>query len=139
MMSSWEFTNIYLFLAFLITSITLYHGGGHNVFTGTTSEIGHRQYALQRHGIWWCPCLENEPPTSNGIFWYPIPCTRYLVVIQMFVQEKKVTVLKCTHTMYSLQILLLKTMYTSGWCWLQLLTNCLNPHHNMACLIMIKY
>ena len=53
-------------------SIALYlHGEGHNI--GTTSETGHRQDALQRHGIWWCPCLENKPPTSNGIF-----CTQNL-------------------------------------------------------------
>ena len=33
-------------------------------------ETGHMQDMLKRHGIWWCPCLENEPPTSNGIFAY---------------------------------------------------------------------
>ena len=139
--------------------------GGHN--TGTTSETGHRQNVLQRHGIWWCPSLENVPPTSNGTFWYPIPCTRYtrvmdpgfswggctnskigiifcqklheneriwkgmcpsldpsmLVVVQTFAQKKEVTLLKCTHTMYSLQILLLPMIYTHGWYQLQLLTN----------------
>ena len=52
------------------------------------AKTGHRQYPRQRHGIWWCPCLENEPPTSNGIFLYsknldpwgasPLPPTLYV-------------------------------------------------------------
>ena len=63
-LSSWELTNTYLSLAFLMTSIALYLWG----HTGTTRETGHRQYALQNHGIWWCPCLETKPPTSNDFF-----------------------------------------------------------------------
>ena len=147
MTSSWELTNTYLSLALLITSIALYLGGGwHN--TGITSQTCHRQYALQRHGIWWCPCLENEPPTSNAIFsysnlqyfclklyeneiiWTPGVSPRHppldpsmLVVVQAFAQEKDVTILKCTHTMYSLQILFLPVISTCGWYQLQLLTN----------------
>ena len=64
-LNSWELTNTYLSLAFLITSIALYLG---RYNTGTTIKTGHRQYVPQRHGIWWCSCLENEPPISNGIF-----------------------------------------------------------------------
>ena len=33
--------------------------------------INHRQDSLQWGGMGWWPYLENDPPTSNGLFWCP--------------------------------------------------------------------
>ena len=127
-MSSCKLTNTYQPLAFLITSNV-----AHN--TGTTSETGHRQYALQRHGIWWCPCLENEPPTSNGIFSYSRPLTMYTrIMYPVFSQGG------CTNSQFWL---IFQYFYPkTTWKWIILTPGgervyC-TPHYSSQCLWLSK-